>query len=69
MCICCGCAKCSSVLAQCVLNVWRKTINKENLKMKQFNIGDKFEATIKSVRDEGVYIYMGKGGSGTISPA
>ena len=40
-----------------------------NSKINKFNIGDKFEATIKSVRDEGVYIYMGKSGSGTISPA
>ena len=40
-----------------------------NSKINKFNIGDKFEATIKSVRDEGVYIYMGKGGGGTISPA
>ncbi len=40
-----------------------------NSKINRFNIGDKFEATIRAIRAEGVYIDMPEGGNGTISPA
>lgn len=33
-----------------------------------YKVGDKFEATVKSVRRDGVYINMPEGGSGIISP-
>ena len=40
-----------------------------NSKINKFNVGDKFEVTIKAIRAEGVYIDMPEGGNGTISPA
>ena len=40
-----------------------------NSKINRFNVGDKFEATIRAIRTEGVYIDMPEGGSGIVSPA
>lgn len=40
-----------------------------NSKINRFNVGDKFEATIRAIRTEGVYIDMPGGGSGIASPA